>query len=74
MIGTASTAPPTEKGAIRSHYDLATPFYRLVWGPHIHHGLWSAAAASRGDTSGTSREASAAGQRPWWTCGPQTSR
>ena len=29
-----------DKGAIRSHYDLATPFYRLVWGPHIHHGLW----------------------------------
>jgi tocopherol O-methyltransferase len=22
------------------HYDLATPFYRLLWGPHIHHGLW----------------------------------
>jgi tocopherol O-methyltransferase len=30
-----------EKGAIRSHYDLATPVYRLLWGPHIHHGLWS---------------------------------
>jgi cyclopropane fatty-acyl-phospholipid synthase-like methyltransferase len=28
------------KGAIRTHYDLATPFYRLLWGPHIHHGLW----------------------------------
>ena len=28
------------KRAIRSHYDLATPFYRLLWGPHIHHGLW----------------------------------
>lgn len=26
--------------AIRRHYDLATPFYRLLWGPHIHHGLW----------------------------------
>jgi len=41
MISTSTTAPPTEKAAIRSHYDLATPFYRLVWGPHIHHGLWS---------------------------------
>jgi len=30
------------KRAIRSHYDLATPFYRLLWGPHIHHGLWDA--------------------------------
>jgi tocopherol O-methyltransferase len=28
------------KSSIRNHYDLATPFYRLLWGPHIHHGLW----------------------------------
>ena len=28
------------KHAIRMHYDLATPFYRLLWGRHIHHGLW----------------------------------
>ncbi len=28
------------KRDIRAHYDLATPFYRLLWGPHIHHGLW----------------------------------
>src|SRR5579864_7325722 len=28
--------------AIRKHYNLATPFYRLLWGPHIHHGLWDA--------------------------------
>jgi len=28
------------KKAIQHHYDLATPFYRLLWGPHIHHGLW----------------------------------
>jgi tocopherol O-methyltransferase len=28
------------KVAIRRHYDLATPFYRLLWGPHLHHGLW----------------------------------
>ena len=47
MISTPRTAPPTEKAAIRSHYDLATPFYRLVWGPHIHHGLWSADDVSR---------------------------
>ena len=28
------------KREIRRHYDLATPFYRLLWGPHIHHGVW----------------------------------
>jgi tocopherol O-methyltransferase len=26
---------------IRSHYDVSTLFYRLLWGRHIHHGLWS---------------------------------
>ncbi|EMI19576.1 Methyltransferase type 11 [Rhodopirellula maiorica SM1] len=28
------------KDSIRSHYQLGTLFYRLLWGPHIHHGLW----------------------------------
>ncbi len=32
--------PSVSKASIRNHYDLATPFYRLLWGPHIHHGLW----------------------------------
>jgi tocopherol O-methyltransferase len=31
-----------QKSVIRSHYNLSTPFYRLLWGPHIHHGLWDA--------------------------------
>jgi tocopherol O-methyltransferase len=34
--------PRATKRAIRLHYDLATPFYRLLWGAHIHHGLWDA--------------------------------
>ena len=29
-----------QKSSIRSHYQLGTLFYRLLWGPHIHHGLW----------------------------------
>lgn len=29
-----------QKTVIRSHYQLGTLFYRLLWGPHIHHGLW----------------------------------
>ncbi len=28
------------KSSIKNHYDLSTLFYRLIWGPHIHHGLW----------------------------------
>lgn len=46
----APNMPPIDliaKASIRSHYDLGTPFYRLVWGPHIHHGLWSAEDAVR---------------------------
>jgi tocopherol O-methyltransferase len=34
------SCPTVEKRVIRTHYDLATPFYRLLWGRHIHHGLW----------------------------------
>ncbi len=34
------TLPNVTRKAIRRHYDLATPFYRMLWGPHIHHGLW----------------------------------
>jgi tocopherol O-methyltransferase len=47
MISSPAGASVVEKGAIRSHYDLATPFYRLLWGPHIHHGLWSEEDAAR---------------------------
>lgn len=30
-----------QKSSIRSHYQLGTLFYRVLWGPHIHHGLWN---------------------------------
>ncbi|MGE3243993.1 MAG: class I SAM-dependent methyltransferase, partial [Pirellulales bacterium] len=36
-----------EKRVIRGHYDLSTPFYRLLWGPHIHHGYWDADESPR---------------------------
>jgi len=36
------SCPSVRKDEIRSHYDLATLFYRLLWGRHIHHGLWEA--------------------------------
>src|SRR6266403_1410453 len=36
------SCPTVSKPDIRFHYDLATVFYRLLWGRHIHHGLWDA--------------------------------
>ncbi|MFO1066016.1 MAG: class I SAM-dependent methyltransferase [Pirellulales bacterium] len=36
------SCPTVEKRIIRSHYDLGTLFYRILWGPHVHHGLWHA--------------------------------
>jgi tocopherol O-methyltransferase len=38
--------PSITKTSIRDHYNLATPFYRLFWGQHIHHGLWDNGAAT----------------------------
>ena len=29
------------KDIIRQHYNISTIFYRVLWGQHIHHGLWS---------------------------------
>ncbi|MCC6509166.1 MAG: class I SAM-dependent methyltransferase, partial [Pirellulaceae bacterium] len=36
------TCDSVEKRVIRTHYNLGTLFYRLLWGPHLHHGLWQA--------------------------------
>ena len=36
-----------QKAEIRTHYELATLFYRLLWGVHIHHGLWHGDESSR---------------------------
>ena len=47
MIHAPTGGGVVEKAAIRSHYDLATPFYRLLWGPHIPHGLSSEEDAAR---------------------------
>ncbi|MCA9264493.1 MAG: class I SAM-dependent methyltransferase [Planctomycetales bacterium] len=34
------SCPTVEKRVIERHYDVSTLFYRLLWGAHIHHGLW----------------------------------
>ncbi|MDZ4848572.1 MAG: methyltransferase domain-containing protein [Pirellulaceae bacterium] len=38
--------PNIEKSVIRNHYDVVTLFYRLMWGPHIHHGYWDGEESS----------------------------
>ncbi len=40
------SCPTVSKPDIRFHYDLTTVFYRLLWGRHIHHGLWDAPLAA----------------------------
>jgi tocopherol O-methyltransferase len=31
--------------AVRAHYDAISPYYRRLWGEHIHHGYWEGDAA-----------------------------
>ena len=35
-----SSSSPVTVRDIRDHYDELDPFYREVWGEHVHHGLW----------------------------------
>src|SRR5258707_12617245 len=35
-----------DKHRIIEHYDLISPYYRSLWGEHLHHGYWI-----RGDES-----------------------
>lgn len=37
---------PNDKHRIIEHYDLVSPYYRTLWGEHLHHGYWI-----RGDES-----------------------
>jgi tocopherol O-methyltransferase len=36
-----------QKHVIRTHYNISTPFYWLLWGSHIHHGFWEADESPR---------------------------
>ncbi len=41
MITAATTGE-----AVASHYDELDPFYRALWGEHVHHGLWESGRES----------------------------
>ena len=46
MQPSVASARVNEKHKIIEHYDLASPYYRSLWGAHLHHGYWI-----RGDES-----------------------
>src|ERR1700730_12295717 len=31
---------PNDKNKIIEHYDIVSPYYRSLWGEHLHHGYW----------------------------------
>ncbi|WP_414470921.1 SAM-dependent methyltransferase [Microvirga sp. M2] len=40
---------PQTVQAVAEHYDELDPFYREVWGDHVHHGLWLTGRESPAD-------------------------
>jgi tocopherol O-methyltransferase len=36
-----------EKQKIIEHYDFASPYYRALWGQHLHHGYWETGAETK---------------------------
>ena len=36
-----------EKQKIIEHYDLVSPYYRELWGQHLHHGYWETGAETK---------------------------
>jgi cyclopropane fatty-acyl-phospholipid synthase-like methyltransferase len=31
---------PNDKQRVIEHYDVVSPYYRALWGEHLHHGYW----------------------------------
>jgi len=40
---------PQSHSAVADHYDELDPIYRLLWGEHVHHGLWTNGHESVGE-------------------------
>ena len=34
------SSSPVSTEDVADHYDELDPFYREIWGEHVHHGLW----------------------------------
>ncbi|HYL85066.1 MAG TPA: class I SAM-dependent methyltransferase [Candidatus Angelobacter sp.] len=45
-MASTATRRANDKEKVREHYDRMSPYYRSLWGEHIHHGYWI-----RGDES-----------------------
>ena len=43
MILAGSAQTPA---AVAAHYDELDPFYREIWGEHVHHGYWATRSTS----------------------------
>lgn len=58
------TCPNVRKQVIRKHYDYTSFFYRLLWGQHIHHGLWEGSESPRRAQINLTRTVADAAQVP----------
>jgi tocopherol O-methyltransferase len=38
-----------QKRKIIEHYDIASPYYRALWGEHLHHGYWETGTETKED-------------------------
>ena len=36
-----------DKQKIKEHYDVASPYYRELWGEHLHHGYWETGSETK---------------------------
>ena len=56
---------PQTTAAVAAHYDELDPFYREIWGEHVHHGYW---ATGRESPEPGDRRTGRPGRRPARPC------